>query len=69
MEDALRAIQTEVTNKLESSVVSRRPQLEKLQFEVSDLLKKFENADYDRSKLYFRVAVVLILVEQAGLIK
>jgi len=69
MEQSLRGILTEVNRQLEDPTVSRRPKLEKVRAEVIDLLKRFEDANFDRQKLYFRVAVLLVLVEQAGLIK
>jgi len=69
MENALRKIQTEVRKRLANPAISRRLQLVELDAEISDLLEKFRDADFDRKKLYYRVAVVLILVELAGLIE
>jgi len=68
MEDALRKLQSVVRKLLEDPTASRRPQLRELDSRISSALPKYRDPDFDRQKLYYQTAVLLILVHEAGLI-
>lgn len=69
MDTVLRKLQTVVSNKLSDAVASRRSHLEALQFEINRLLQKFLDPEFDRTVLYRDVAALLILIDQAGLLR
>jgi len=68
MDDILRKLQAVVRKKLSDPVATRRPQLEALQSRIRQIRPKFRDAESNRNTLYWEVAVLLILIDQAGLL-